>query len=443
MGDGQQAGLGTDEVPGGDEKARGRKPYRRDGEPIGPRRRNGALGSHKDTQVRTMKAGRHAMGGSLYLEVDPGTNGSRRWFVRVIVKGTKVRRTIGLGGYDVTPLADARDEAKKLRALARSGVDPLTARKKAMVGALTFEQAARQYIEENKLNWTNPKHSAQWTSTLATYAFPVIGRMLVSEVATPDVLRVLKPVWLTKQETARRVRQRMGVILDWAKAHHMRAGDNPIEGTEAGLPEQKKQVEHHAALAYTEVGGFIRGLAEDGAEDITKLALEFLILTACRSGEVRGALWGEIDLGKALWTIPAERMKARKDHVVPLSGRAVEILQQARALHCNAVLVFPSPTTHKPLSDMALTMFMRRRELPITAHGFRSSFRDWAAEETNTPSEVVEMALAHAVKSKVEAAYRRGDLLEKRKVLMAAWGSYLMAPAGNSNVVRLPQRQPA
>lgn len=379
---------------------------------------------------RLRKPGRYADGGGLYLDVD--RNGNKRWALRLAADGR--RRDFGLGPIHKVSLQSARAAAADYRSKVYAGIDPLAEkrarRQKAIVP--TFRQAAEAVYAGRKATWSNGKHVDQWINSLQDYAFPVIGTKPVNEVGTPDVLKVLTPIWVAKPETARRVRQRIKTILDWARAAGHRSGDNPVDLIGDALPRKAGRVEHHAALAFNEVGAFVRALRGGKAEPVTKLGFELLILTAVRSQEVRGAAWGEIDLAQRLWTIPAMRMKARRDHIVPLCDRCMTILSEARHLPqgpAGSELVFPDPSTGRALSE---NRFLNARDAigyagRCTPHGFRSSFRDWAAETTTFPSEVVEMALAHAISSKTEAAYRRGDLLTKRRGLMAAWSTYVLA----------------
>lgn len=373
-------------------------------------------------QVRSFKeAGRYADGNGLHLVVDP--SGAKRWLLRIVVQGK--RRDIGLGGVALVSLGEAREKALAYRKQAREGGDPLAERRKPKVAVPTFAEAAEQVHTGHKAGWKNQKHAAQWLSTLRTYAFPHLGTRRVDQIDTPDVLRVLSPIWLTKPETARRVRQRIGSVLDWAKAAGHRSGDNPIEGVERGLPKQNERDEHHAALPYAEVPAFVARLRVPGQGELARLAFEFLILTAARTGEVLGAEWREVNEAEALWTVPAARMKAGREHRVPLSQRALTILARAKTLAPESTLLFPGRKTGKPMSNMVFLMALRRMEVPITAHGFRSSFRDWASEATNLAREVAEMALAHTIENKVEAAYRRGDLLEKRRDMMEQWAGFV------------------
>jgi integrase len=375
--------------------------------------------------VRAAKAGRHADGNGLYLEVD--ASGAKHWLLRIVIQGK--RRDIGLGSVSLVSLAEARETAAAMRKVARAGGDPLADRRAARRVVPTFKEAAESCHEEHKNGWKNDKHAAQWLTTLETYAFPLLGQVKVDEIGMPEVRDVLLPIWLEKPETARRVRQRIGTVLDWATTKAFREGENPVRSVAKGLPKQKDSAEHFAALPYDDVPAFLTKLrATDQTGPVIKLAMEFLILTAARSGEMRGAVWREIDTAAKLWTIPAERMKAGKPHVVPLAPRAVELLEEVRKLARKPddadALVFEGSKPGKPMSDMTLTMVLRRMKIEATAHGFRSAFRDWTAETTNTPSDVAEMALAHIIKNKVEAAYRRGDLLEKRRTLMDQWAQF-------------------
>jgi integrase len=372
--------------------------------------------------VRQLKtAGRYADGNGLYLVVDP--SGAKRWVLRTVVKSK--RRDIGLGGVSLVSLNEAREKAGSYRKIAREGGDPLADKRKAELSIPTFSAAAEKVFEEHKGSWHNEKHAAQWITTLRTYVFPILGNRAVDQIEAPDVLRVLGPIWLTKPETARRVRQRIGTVLDWAKVAGYRIGENPVDGVSKGLPKQGGKDNHHAALAYPDVPGFVEALSQTGVSEVARLAFEFLILTASRTNEVLGMMWQEVDDVGRTWTVPAERMKAKRIHRVPLSPRCAEILDRAKQIGVQSAFVFPGRSGDKPLSNMVFLMTLRRMNLEVTAHGFRSSFRDWAAEQTNFPREVCETALAHAVENRVEAAYRRSDLFEKRRELMADWANYV------------------
>ena len=364
-------------------------------------------------------AGRYADGNGLYLIVDP--SGAKRWMLRTVVHGR--RRDIGLGGLRLVTLAQARDKAAEYRKLARDGGNPLDTRRKLSESVPTFSTAANQAYEQYRGAWRNEKHAAQWLNTLSTYVFPVIGEARVDQIDTPEILKVLSPIWLTKPETARRIRQRIGTVLDWAKAAGYRAGENPAAGVSKGLPKQPDRTRHFEALPYSQVPTFIIELRKANVSEITRIAFEFLILTATRTNETLKARWDEFDLDQGTWTIPRERMKAGRSHRVPLSPRCIEILKQAKVIGCGSEFVFPGRAA-QPLSNMVFLMIIRRMKKSCTAHGFRSAFRDWAAECTNYPREVCEMALAHTIKNKAEAAYRRGDLFEKRQSLMRDWDGY-------------------
>lgn len=371
-------------------------------------------------KIRSLKPGRYSDGNGLYLEVEP--SGAKHWILRVMVKGK--RQDIGLGGLATVSLAEARKAAIKHREIARSGGDPLAIRN-AQKSIPTFEEAARQVHTDHMQTWKNAKHGAQWLTTLETFAFPAIGSMPVNKIEPRDVLKVLFPIWLSKQETARRVKQRMKTVLDWAYASGFRGGVNPVDGIQKGLPKQTALPKHHAALPYDEVPKFIQQLRQCEADTAVKLAFEFLILTATRTSEALEAQWCEID--KDTWTVPANRMKNKQSHRVPLTTRCLEILREAKAFS-HGQYVFPGRKDQRPLSNMALLQVIRRLGLhgKVTAHGFRSSFKDWATECSKFPHEVSEAALSHAVRDKTVAAYQRGDIFEKRRQMMNEWQDHSM-----------------
>ena len=381
--------------------------------------------------VRRIGPGMHADGGGLYLVVDD--TGARRWALRTTVHGR--RREIGLGPVSLLSLSDAREKARTLRRVARAGDDPIAERDKGKRRSITFEEAARTVHRELIVpNAKNGKHVAQWLSTLTTYAFPVMGSRPVHMVEQADILKVLAPIWTEKAETARRVRQRLRTVLDWSRTAGHRDGINPVEGVEKGLARQRDRTAHHAALPWQDLPALMPSI--ESSKGMGALALRFVILTACRSGEARLATWGEIDMDAGVWTIPAERMKSGREHRVPLSAPALAVLETVKPLKENAKgLVFPSKRAAKPLSDMTLAAVLKRLEVPVTVHGMRSTFRDWAEEKTAFSHEVKEAALAHTVANKVEAAYRRTDLFDKRRVMMDAWGRYVAQL--ETNVVRL------
>jgi integrase len=388
--------------------------------------------------IKNAKPGLHPDGGNLYLQV--ADSGAKSWLFRFGRSGRE--RWMGLGAVITVGLAEAREEATRCRGLLLKGIDPIEARKAERAGnelaqhaGTTFRDCAERLIASHEGSWRNPKHRAQWRSTLATYAYPVMGSVAVQSVDTGMVLKVLEPIWQTKSETASRVRGRIEAVIDWAKARGIRNGENPArwKGHLDHLlpaPSKVRKVRHHAALPYTEIGKYMDELRR--REGTSARALEFVILTAARTGEVLGARWGELD--DKLWTVPAERMKSEREHRVPLSKQATAVLKAVRPKEAAADdLVFPGPRGG-PLSDMALAMLHRRMGHDITTHGFRSAFKDWASERTSFANEVSEAALAHVVGDRVEAAYRRGDLFEKRRRLMDAWAQYC-ATVNDSNKV--------
>lgn len=382
--------------------------------------------------VRTAtEAGKYFDGNGLFLRVK--TNGAKQWVQRITIRGK--RTEMGLGSADLVSLGEAREAALQNRKLASAGGDPLKAKRESQA-VLTFEEAAKKVHELQKPSWSNPKHAAQFISTLETYAFPTIGNFKMSEVTTADVLAALTPIWLTKQETARRVRQRIGTVMKWGIAQGWRQ-DNPAQNIEQALPKQTKAVKHRKALPYGDVATCIQVAKASGAGRSTKLALEFLILTAARSGEAREAVWDEISFGdttsansanpanRAEWVIPAQRMKMKREHRVPLCARAVEILREAKDLSNGGDLVFAGTKQGKPLSDMTLSKLVKELGFNVDIHGFRTSFRTWVQEKTDVSREVAEMALAHSIKDASEAAYARSDLFEKRRTLMDDWAEYI------------------
>jgi integrase len=399
-------------------------------------------------QVRNAKPGRHSDGKGLYLLVKP--SGARSWVLRVQVDGT--RRDYGIGSVDLSerradaipiPLAkrrrltlkEARDKAEEGRSLAKAGLDPVALWRRTAETVPTFETAARQYHTNSRDGWKNPKHAAQWLSTLETYAFPLLGRLQPDEVDAPKIWAVLGPIWQAKPETARRVRQRIATVLDYAKAHGWRATEAPMRALAQIASKQQAKKGHFAAIPYADLPALITKV--QGEETTSgRLALMFAIVTAARSGEVRGATWSEIDLAAARWTVPAGRMKAREEHVVPLSDSAIAILRAAAASSPGRPEdpLFPG-TRNQPLSDATLSKALRVAGCAATVHGMRSAFRDWVAEQTKFPGEWAEAALAHALPNKVEAAYRRTRFVEQRRKLMAAWSDYLAStPARVVNI---------
>ena len=376
--------------------------------------------------------GRYADGDCLYLQVNEGNR--KRWIVLARINGK--RAELGVGSARDVKLKDARDSASALLKRIKDGEDPrikatpdpVPEVEKRQLERHTFRQSAETYIAAHEAGWKNDKHRQQWRNTLATYVYPTIGDMPVADIGTAEVMAILEPIWRAKPETAGRIRGRMETVLDAAKARGLRQGENPARWrghVEAMLPPRKRLSRgHHKAMPYEEVPAFVGQLHDRDAT--AALALEFTLLTAARSGEVLGATWAEIDLDKAVWTIPPARMKAGREHRVPLSTRATEILRKVHPLGKKTAPespVFPSARGNQ-LSVMAMAMLMRRMEIDVTVHGFRSSFRDWAAETTQFPHEVCEMALAHTIANQAERAYRRGDLFTKRVEMMEAWAIY-------------------
>lgn len=381
------------------------------------------MGKLTAAQIRNIKIpGRYMDGDGLGLVITAPHKGY--WVLRATVNGR--RRDIGLGSLDLVKLAEAREAAIDMRREIQRGIDPVAERKRQKIEVPTFKAAAEKVHAEQKASWKNGKHQDQWINTLETYAFPKLGDRLVNDIEGPLIREVLISIWLSKPETARRVKQRIGVVLDWAYANGMRPTEAPMRSLNRALPRQPKQDDHFAAMAYEDVPAFVEYLHK--RTSVTRLALEFLILTASRSGEVRGAKWAEIDLEAKLWTVPADRMKVGKRHIVPLTDAAIKALERARPYYAACSdLIFPGRNVLRPMSDMTLLKVMRCAKLPFTVHGFRSAFRDWAAEKTSFPGEVAEAALAHTVANRVEAAYRRTDYLDKRKVLMRDWADFVMS----------------
>lgn len=383
-------------------------------------------------RVRNEKApGRYADGNGLYLHV--ADTGARWWIWRGTVHGK--RTELGIGGTSLYTLAEAREIAREWRKIARAGGDPKAERDKGKQQSLTFKEAAEKVHREQIVPHSRSKrHRDQWINSLRDYVFPLIGSRAVHSIAQSDVLRVLAPIWSEKPETAKRVKQRLSSVLDWARTAGYREGVNPVEGVEKGLPKQRHKPQHLAALPYDQLPDFMRRL--EAEESVVARAVQFAILTGARSGEVRHATWSEFDLEAKVWTIPAERMKMGREHRVPLSDEALGVLEKVKGL--SADLVFPSARPGRPMADSTPAEVFKALDAQVTLHGFRSSLRDWSEECTAFPHEVKEAALAHVVRSQVERAYRRTDLFEKRRELMAAWGRYCASATRKGEVVRLP-----
>ena len=372
------------------------------------------------------QSGRYCDGQGLYLDVRP--TGSRGWIQRLTIRG---RRTeLGLGGFPLVSLKEAREKAFANRKLAHEGRDP-RAEKRRAESMPTFADASRTVWKQLRPGWRSPLHARLWLGSLERHVFPHIGKMPIAEVTSADVIGILAPIWHQKAPTARKLRQRIRAVLEWAVAMDLRP-DNPCDRIGPVLGAQGNAVRHMRALPHSEVASALRTVRASKARPVTKLAFEYLVLTATRSGEVRGAVWTEIDRDEGVWTIPAGRTKGNREHRVPLSRSALEILKEAKVLGRGNRLVFPR-VGGKPIGNTAMSELLRGLRIAAVPHGFRSSFRDWAAEETDHPREVAEAALAHKVRNPIEAAYRRTDLFERRRRLMDDWASYL---AGES-------RQPA
>jgi integrase len=381
------------------------------------------------------------------LRLEPGAaKGEGKWILRFVSPASARRRDMGLGAYPAVSIAEARKSALAARELLRVGLDPIESRLSAKAGlqaakqALTFEQAAREVHGDLAAGWKNSKHAAQWLTTLEVYVFPKIGNRKIKELKAADFADALRPLWLKKPETASRVKQRCGKVMDWCVAQDL-IGANPVGVVSRLLPKapgKRERVQHQPALPWREIPSFVTGVLRAGRPSLNRVMLEFLILTAARSGEVRAMTWSEVDFAGKVWTVPAERMKAKAAHRVPLSARALEILKGQHANAAHDELVFPSPRG-LVATDMILTMFLRDHKVQssepgrvATAHGFRSSFRDWASENSY-PRDLAERALAHTIANKAEAAYHRTDLLEQRRTMMEAWSDFVIGTDQHRN----------
>ncbi len=372
------------------------------------------------TFIRAAPVGRHADGNGLYLYVQ--RTGTRSWIQRLVIRGRK--HELGLGSVHLVSLAEAREQALANRKLARAGGDPL-ADKRRTQGVPTFAEAAATVVEQKRAGWRSPRQATDWLQSLEHYVFPCIGGRPVSAVSSADVLAVLTPIWHVKPDTARRLRQRLRAVLEWSIAMEHRT-DNPCDRVGPVLGPQRDTVRHMRALPHQDVAAALATVRASGSTRAVRLAFEFLVLTAARSAEVRLATWDEIDTAGRVWTVPATRMKMNREHRVPLGRPALELLDAARTLADGNPLVFPNRWGN-PVKGTFLSELLRDLDIAAVPHGFRSSFRDWAAEETDHPREVVEAALAHAVRNQVEAAYARSDLFERRRLLMDEWAAYLAA----------------
>ena len=381
--------------------------------------------------VENLGPGRHGDGNGLYLVVDP--SGARRWIVRVVVKGQRnktggpLRTDFGLGGADIVTLNQARDRALEYRRMAKQGLNP---RYNARQEIPTFAEVAQQVHIERMPTWKNAKHGQQWINTLRDYAFPKIGRMPVDSIGQPEVLMCLSPIWTEKHETARRLAQRIKIVLDVAKSKGFRDGENPVTAIKDAqvLPKVKTRPKHHKAMAWQDTPAFYADLKSRRA--MAAKALMFTCLTGSRTSEVLNMRWEEVDFENRLWTCPPERMKGGEVHRVPLSDEMVAILEPLQAM--KSEYVFEGQKRHNPLSNMSMLMLLRRMKVEgVTVHGFRATFRVWAAEVANVPYDVAEMSLAHRVGSEVERAYQRSDLLDKRRTLMERWSNFVTGTSGS------------
>ena len=388
---------------------------------------------------KLVEPGTYADGEGLTLRVSP--SGNRRWVLRLTVDGQ--RSNVGLGSFPRVGLAEARRKAEEHRRSARDGVNPVVEKRatreaaQAKAAIPTFKEASFTVIELRRPTWSNERHAKQWVESLTNHCFPVVGNKRVDEITSADVLDVLTPIWNDKAETATRVKQRMEVILDWAIAAGYRT-DNPVSAIAKALPRRPRQKQHHPALPFADVPEALRKVKDSTADPITKLAFEFLVLTATRSGEVRGATWAEMDLEARTWIIPASRMKARREHRIPLSKAAMHVLERSRQF-CkeDGEIIFPAKRKGGQLSNMVFEMMLRRLEILAVPHGFRSSFRDWMGECTGASWAVAESALAHSSGERASLGYHRTDYLEQRRPIMEAWADFVTGLAGTLETLHL------
>ena len=376
------------------------------------------------------EAGKYYDQHGLFLHVRP--SGAKKWLQRYTFQGR--RREIGLGSAKIVSVATARRNAHQNLVLVSEGIDPIEDKRQDSI-IPKFELAARKVYEDNRPTWRNAKHAAQFITTLETYAFPVIGSMSVKEINSSHILRVLSPIWVTKAETAKRVRQRLSIVFKYCIAQQWRTDDPANIAIVEALPNPKRKVQHRKSISYNEVSDFLETISKSSAGLSTKLGLEFLILTATRSGEVRNARWNEVN--GSIWTIPAERMKAGVAHRIPLPSRCIEILEEAKTISQGSGFIFEGTKPNKPLSENTFNKLMKELGLEVHAHGFRTSFRTWTQEKTNYPREIAEAALAHSLRDKAEAAYARSDLLEKRAEMMEAWAQFISASKDNIISIRV------
>jgi len=379
--------------------------------------------------------GRYSDGNNLYLKIED--TGSRRWILRLTINGK--RRDMGLGSFSFINLADARELASQYNKLAKSGIDPIQERLKEKGQQITLKECTYKVHALNKPIWKTDLLARQWINSFEHHVFPIIGHLTISQIQSVDIMNVLTPIWNTKHDTAKKLKQRLRVVFKWCRAQGYFTGDNPVELAEMALPRLKLNKKHHKYLPYDQLPDFIKKLKDTPIILSNKLAIEFAILTAGRTSEILKAQWDEIDFSNKLWTIPKDRMKANKEHIVPLSDRSIAILKESQKHYPNAKYIFPSELNlEKPLSSNTMLFAIQKRmNTNVTTHGMRTSFKVWASEVTNFQNEVSEMALSHSIPNKVEAAYRRGNLLEKRRLLMQCWADYLYK--ANADVIKLYQ----
>ena len=379
--------------------------------------------------------GRYSDGNNLYLKIED--TGSRRWILRLTINGK--RRDMGLGSFSFINLADARELASQYNKLAKSGIDPIQERLKEKGQQITLKECTYKVHALNKPIWKTDLLARQWINSFEHHVFPIIGHLTISQIQSVDIMNVLTPIWNTKHDTAKKLKQRLRVVFKWCRAQGYFTGDNPVELAEMALPRLKLNKKHHKYLPYDQLPDFIKKLKDTPIILSNKLAIEFAILTAGRTSEILKAQWDEIDFSNKLWTIPKDRMKANKEHIVPLSDRSIAILKESQKNYPNAKYIFPSELNlEKPLSSNTMLFAIQKRmNTNVTTHGMRTSFKMWASEVTNFQNEVSEMALSHSIPNKVEAAYRRGNLLEKRRLLMQCWVDYLYK--ANADVIKLYQ----
>lgn len=397
-------------------------------------------GKLTDKTIRAIKVpGRYGDGGGLYLVADNAN--AKRWIWRGVIQG---RRTdLGLGSYGRVSLSDARELAREYVKTARAGDDPRVLLRDSG-GVPDFETAARAYHKQHEERWRNLKHRQQWINTLSDYAFPTIGKRPVDKITTPEIVALLSPIWFEKPETAKRVKQRIATVLDDVKGKGHLSGENPVAGVSASLRTDKRvRPKHFKAMDYRDLPAFIQWLRKDDIPTMSRLALEFTILCATRTSETLNAAWSEVDYDKALWTIPAERMKMDREHRIPLTSRCLEILETVRPITERGGWLFEGQHSHKPMGAIAMLALLKRHKIEVTVHGFRSTFRDWCSEQTGFPYAAVERCLAHEPSNRVEAAYARSDLLDRRREIMDAWAAYAQSVASDehANVVKLPAAQ--